>query len=828
MRTRGLLFLVLLGAALGAAGCSSSTAGTSSGGGTGGTSGWSGASGSGGASGMGGATIVVTLDAGMGAADAAAGADAGAQSPNLSTDGPTFNWDTRTCTSCTGVGGAGGSTAASAGGSPGSGGSGGASGTSAGSGGRITIGGMTGSAGGMVGVGGMASVGGAVGRGGSTGGGSTGTRADGGVNPQDGSSVTDTLPSADVAPNRDTVTTADASTDLPNPDLGNRCDARIRALVPSTADLESFPLVAGANTQVMLRAEILSGGPVTTPNWYWQATRDGLTVNPTARGATDPASIAFPVASEGTYTFIATDGASPCSAKLTVTAVASNACPACDRSVILRAAPPPSGNIPVQSGAIGLAGSSPFAGTNVVLASGVPVYVSPSVGSNLVPAYVRISSPAGDLVADGLADPRARFGALLLAMDNNLALLHYDVLVVPINGTSSTTVAATAPQLFQNQTPDQINANSFSLTGGVSVNGSTLAQSATGPTPISNTRVILTNRDPKATTQTSDLIFSSVGQTDASGNFALFVQAGSYWVSLSPPPGSGLAEALAPAPVGIQGNATIAFQWSPITLASLTLRVLDFTGAPMVDGARVRLTSSAATAVGTLDVTGAVTGGAAQTVLGNVRVEGTTAGGSVTFTNLPVNTSYDVLIVPPSLSMYGATTLLTVSLPSGGATASVQTLAQGRIKGKLLSGISGVAPDWTKVNLVAYDRSGDTPESPLIIGANLDATFSIPVSPGRPYVVVAVPDSSTDLARTFVGPGPLEATEFTLTQRVQAAMPWTAMVTDQGNRGVGGAALQVFCGATWPKCVDPSVPLAETTAGSSGAFQLDLPDPSTR
>ena len=504
--------------------------------------------------------------------------------------------------------------------------------------------------------------------------------------------------------------------------------------------------------------------------------------------------------------------------------MAANACPACDKSVILRAAPPPTADFPVQSGAIGLSGNAPFGQTNVVLAKGVSIVVSPSVGSSLVASYVRVSGISGDLVADGLADPRAGFGARLLDMDNNRALLKYDVLVVPIDGTNGGTVAATAPQLFQSLTPAQINSTAFRMAGGATITGNAASSGGQG---VADARVMLTNRDPSAPAQPSDLIFSSVGSGDAQGNFVLHAQKGQqYWVSVSPPTGSGLAEALAPTPINLAGDATITFQWNALSNAALTLNVRDASGATIDDGTRVRLTSSQATSVGMLTVTGSGVS-SAQTANGNVRVEGTTSAGIVTFASLPVG-AYNVLLVPATLRVNAATTLLSVTVPAGGPAQTVQLSPQGRISGMLLSGAAGSAPDWTRVNLVAYDRSADTPEAPRAVSAGSDGGFSIGVSPGRPYVVMAVPETSSGLARTFVGPGPLAASEFTITQKVQASMDWIATVMDENQSGLGGTALQVFCGPTWPSCIDATIPLAETTSEDGGAFQLALPDPATR
>lgn len=641
---------------------------------------------------------------------------------------------------------------------------------------------------------------------------------DAGVPPSDAARPSDAVA---LDAGRDTGVFADSTGGGPDTlrtDTSSRCVARIRSIIPSTDSLAQFPLplVAGANTQVVLHVDVISGGPA-SPTWTWRGYRGSspISSNP---GTSDSAAAAFPIANEGTYTFSVTDNTT-CADTDTVTAVAANACPDCDRSVILRAAPPPAMSIPVQSGAIGLAGSPPFSQPNVVLAKGVPVTISPSVGSNLVKSYVRINSLAGELVVDGLADPQAAgFAALLLAMDNNRALLSYDVLVVPIDGTNGGTVAATAPQLFQSRTAAQINADVFALSGGVTVGGRTLSSSGDG---VPDARVILTNRDPKASALSSDLIFSSVGRGKADGSFVLYAQPGQqYWVSVSPPNGSGLAEALAPDPITLAGATTISFQWNPITMATLKLNVTDARGAASLDGTRVRLTSAETTTVGKLTVGDSTT----QDAQGNVRVEGTTASGSVTFTNLPAGAAYDVLIVPAALGPNAATTLLTVTVPAAGATQSVQLVAQGRIAGKLLPAGS----DWSKVNLVAYDRSADSPEAPQAVSVNPDGSFVIGASPGRPYVVIAVPDSSSGLARTFVGPGPIEASEFTITQTVQKTMAWSAKIMDENQNGLSGTALQVFCGATWPSCIDATIPLAETTSEDGGAFQLALPDPSTR
>jgi hypothetical protein len=834
MKTHGLL-LLLLGLAA-AAGCASGADMSGAGGGSGSgkqdasSSRSGGSTGAGGMSGGGGMVVNV---------DASVRAD-GSVPISLSPDAITFNWDTLSCNGCQ-AGGTGGTTVTSSGGATGRGGSGsggsvsssggagpgGSAGagrggaTSAGSGGFVSTGGASSmggrsSSGGTTGAGGSTSIGGATGAGGSG--------MDAGMPPRDASSTdippaaVDGAASTDAYTMRDTVGVPDLASDQRGPDTVPRCVTQIRSLIPMTDDLSRI-LVAGKGRQVVLRAEVLVGGSGASV-WTWQGSwqgADGSKGQVSALpGAKDPAAAAFYVENAGTYTFTVSDGVG-CAATLTVPATAG--CSGCDDTVIIRSVPPPGVNIPVQTGAWTFTGAAPFY-LEFMLSDGWPVSIAPRIGSNLVQAYVRINTTEGELAADGVADPRAAFAAVLREM-NGPALQSYDVLVVPLDGESGSSIAATAPQLFPSLAPR--NMIDFPIGGGVSVVGATRLSGAV----VADARVILTNQNPAASANGNPLIFSSVGRSHADGNFVLYAQPGQYWVSVSPPAGSGLAEASTRDPITLLGDANLSFEWASISMAPLVINVTDASGT-LVDGARVRLTSAETTTVGTLTVIGAG-GTATQSAAGNVRTETTTAGGTARFPSLPAGATYHVLIAPPALGPWAATTVTTVDVPAGGATRTVQLLRQGSIAGKLEPGAGVTAPaDWSQVNLVAYDRSADGPEAPQTVGANPDGTFTFGVSPGRPYVVMVVPGTGTGLARTFVGPGLLQASEFVLTQRVPRTRLCTGRVTDRKNVGLEGTALQVYCGQDWPGCVDPTMPLAETTAGFDGAYQLALPDPATR
>jgi len=769
-------------------------------------------------------------------ADAAAMNDAGRKPDagsietllsNYATDAPIYLGDA--CASCSGgnAGSKGGS-----GGSAGSSTSGGLGGSAAG--GRTSGGGALGSGGSL--SGGASGKGGSPGSGGFTSaldagpGSDAPVRVDGGASGSGGADAAARDGGTDVSSGPDTLPGGDLRpADSFPPDATPACVAHIEAVVPVTDSFKDFPLVAGPNQRVVLRAKVISGGPAAGASWTWQATRDGPTPVPALSGTQDPATAAFSLPSAGNYSFTVTDKTGACSDTVQNAVASMTACSDCGRTLNLRFAPPPSANIPVQSVYYRLTGSAPFAQNFLPISSGVAVQVSPSVGTTRVPSYVRINSSGGDLVADGLSDPQAGGFATRLLDQGVGTLLKYDVLVVPLDGSSNgLTVGATAPQLFTNLTPANINTAAFSLGGGFAVAGTVTGATLTSAGPIADVRVMLTNQNPAAAAP-SKLIFSSVGQSDAQGNYLLHAQPGTYWVSLSPPVGSVWPEALAPLSVTLSGDTTMDFKWNAVTTSTLSLMVLDAAGNPSAQ-TRVRLTSAQSLPVGTL--TFGSSGGASttQTANGNVQVESiTSTTGVATFANLPDGTSYDALLVPAALGPYSATTTLSLNLPAGGApTLPASLLAQGRITGQLTAGTGSTTLDWTQVEVIAYDRSNDSPEVPLAVVANTDGTFSMGVSPGRSYVLMVVPDASTGLARTFVGPGPIQATEFSFTQNVQSAMTWSSTVMDGAQNGLAETAMQVFCIAGWPYCVDPTLPLAETTSGDGGAFQLALPDPATR
>jgi hypothetical protein len=638
--------------------------------------------------------------------------------------------------------------------------------------------------------------------------------------------MVDARPSASDASSEGGALSPDASPGGPDalspPDAGSvlPCSARIRALVPVSLD----HLVAGANSQVVLRAEVVSGGPASVSGWTWQAWFGTSPLSPAALGKADPSVAAFKIAYQGSYTFSVTDGSGACSASLRANPFAANACPICDQSAIVRAAPPPSANIPVQTGSYTLSGSSPFAQNNIILGRGVSVSVAPSVGTNIVVSYVRILDKNGTVVADGLADQLSSFTSRLLTINKEGDLLSYNVLAVPINPDGDT-IDATAPQLFPQLTPAAINATTFSLTDGIPVGGKVTASDGTA---INDVRVVLSNRDPKDTKASSTLLFSSVGDSGSDGVYQLQVQGGSYWATATPPAGNGLAEAVSASSLSVSPGTNLDMQWDAPTAVALTLNVADAQGSPL-GTATVTLSTAQARKVGRFTLRPSNAPAMSVDAYGSVRLEGTTSSaGVVTFDQLPSNTTYQLLIRPGHAGPFAMTTTTTVVVPSTATTANVAARAAAQINGTLIPAPTTVAFDLSRVTITAYDKSDNTPDPVQVAAADSGGNFSLSVAPDRPYVLLVTPPIDSPFARTFVGSGSLTATEIPLSQTLPLSMDWRALVIDGTQNGVGSAALQVFCHPSWPTCVDSTIPLAETTSDGEGTFRLPLPDPTTR
>jgi hypothetical protein len=739
-------------------------------------------------SGAGGMIVITTPSGGRDAAPRDAG-PADATSPNVFADAPAFNWNGPSCSSCDVDGGA----------DDGRGGAGGQPGLDAAAG-----------AGGMTGLGGSSS-------GGTTTQDAPGFKQDSGPGPSDAPNRTDTIPlEVGVLP--------DAQVDV-RPDGGPGDAGAVLDVLPSGCTAEIVPvlptllpegkkMVAAPKIKIVLRARVVSGNAPAGAAWKWRATVGDVPLAVAESSAQDEAAAAFLIESEGDYVFTATAGS--CAATFSRQARGPEGCSACDYGADIQITPPPSAALPTQNGFYAYAAS-------ITLAAARTVRLFAKADLSLVPAYLRINNADGSLVTDGYGDPTVGFARPLLLRNAQKDIAHYEVLVVPMDGSGDGSVGATAPQLFVDQTESDLETKPvLTLAGGLAVTGT--AQNAAGQ-GLTDVRVILSNQNPAAPAP-GNLVFSSVGRTDPQGAYALAAQPGLYWASFSPPPGSGLAEATSPAPIDLRVAATLAFQWSTPTVAPLALQVVDANGKPAAS-VRVLVSATSAAPAGTMTYQPAGGQPVTQAAAGNLQREATSdKTGQVTFAALPAGATYDVLLVPLALGPLAATTEVSLTLPAGGLSQPVALLAEGAIAGQL---VGDGAMDFSQVQVVAFDESQTVPEAPRAVMANADGTFSLGVSPGRAYAVLAWPSASTGLARTFIGPGFLQASAFSTTQKVQSSLTWSGTVAvENQSGGIAGASLRATCHPDYWRCVDPTIPLAEATTDASGAFVLSVPDPATR
>jgi hypothetical protein len=616
-----------------------------------------------------------------------------------------------------------------------------------------------------------------------------------------------------------------------NPDAGvdrdgNRVDGKstctmhIRGVVP----MSMFHLIAGDGQKVVLRAEVTEGSSLGR-KWRWWGYLGNSLLAATDFGTVDPTLASFPIAKDGRYTFSVSDETNECSASISVDVFPSDACPECNRVAMVQAAPPVASGLPIQNGPVRLLGDPPFANTRIVLARGVGVRVAPSIGTDVKVSYVRILDAQGTTRADGVADQKSPFTTRLLGMNSLGQILRYHVLAVPLDGQDGGTIGATAPQLFPNLSPDEINTTAFRLADGISVTGTVYGSTEN---PVADARVVLTNQKPDTLEDSPRLLFSSIGKSDAQGTYRLQVQPGSYWPAVTPPAGVGYAEAVALSSVTIAEGTQISFRWNAPGLTTVKLTIQDSKGIT-IERARVRLSTAKPREVGQFRVRSSTGSETTLGGYGNVTVEAVaSSSGEVVFSNLPVDTEYSVLIVPEPLGPFSTTTMTTLTVLTGNVTKVLRTTAETTLKGQLLGPVGGSAPDWSRMAVWAYDKSVHDAEAPRSTLVRFDGSFSLGVTPQRPYVLIAIPPADGVFARTFVGPGVMQATEFEIVQRIATRMEWASQVMDETQSVLGGTAVQIFCEASWPLCVDATIPIAETTAGVDGSFRLGLPDPASR
>jgi hypothetical protein len=587
----------------------------------------------------------------------------------------------------------------------------------------------------------------------------------------------------------------------PSPAVPGADGAVCARLVPVSAlSFQDLPAAPGARLRV--RAELASGGVPAVP-WVWVASYGdgaGTEVSTTALDA-EASLVELPLERSGRYSLTAFTmvGGGRCEATANAFAVPT------DRQLAqfrLRLAPPAGLPYPTQDSAVQVKGGTPLS-QPVVLQRGAEVVLEPhdASGQGGVSSYVRVTETRSALTVEGhtAAGP---FRALLLPP------FIYDVLFVPDGDV--------APVLHTAKTPSALNVLPLLLTPGTALGGQVVDA---GNRPVRDARVVLR----------AGALTSTVGPSDVTGAFSLRVHGGTFGVTVSPPPDTGLPELVLASDSGLTileaasaGTADIA--WAPVVTAAVSLAVSAPDGVRPAAGARVRLERDASLpGAGTLVLqppSGAVV---MRALVGYARAAGQAdARGAVALPALPTG-RYRVTMIPADGDNSGALTATTLDLGAAGATAAPM-----RLSAKvLLRGMLQPASEAAGTLVHASPRALDPPRPVATAMVGPDGMYQLAVDPGREYVVWADPPANRALARALLASVSSGVTGAEVPARaLPRALPFTGTVSGaQSQGGVPAVVIQAFCDAVSPSCLDPTLPIAETVSGPRGDFTLALPDP---
>jgi hypothetical protein len=579
------------------------------------------------------------------------------------------------------------------------------------------------------------------------------------------------------------------------------CQISIDPVLP--ASLTS--LVPGPGATVRLGGTI-TGVPSSSFVWQWSVSfADGGDV-PFTHPNDSVNLIEFAIPRAGSYTVDATlVGPDRCGGERSMVANAPGA-----RMALLRFRfVPPPGTVPAQEKEIQIFGATPTGGNRLALSAGTVVRFDPrdAGGTRSIPSYVRISDPAGRVVAEDHVT--AGGGAINLS----LAMGLYDLLAIPDAG------ADVAPALITAKSPGELAAAMpLPLDPGVAVGG-TVSDDAG---PIAGATVVL-----RAGARPS-----SLGTSGADGRFGVRAAPGTYGATITRRVGDGILEATLDASAGLiaidgaTAPPALNVKISQPTSATLTLPLAATDLASLGDGARVVVESMAP-----LLSVATVTFGAGGERAAQVRyraerppvIDGASGRASVSIAGLPP-AHYRATVFPVSTAATDAVTVAD-DIDLTAATPVTRTISLGTkvaLAGRLVP-----AAQTAGVQLTALDVAGDLP---IAIGGQTQTggAFTLAVSAGRTYRLRAQPGSAPGpaLARAIFAPIAVGAAGAVLADRqMPSALIYGGTIVDQFLQGLGGTLVQAFCLASAGDCVDPEAPLAEAVTRNDGFFQLLLPDP---
>jgi hypothetical protein len=572
---------------------------------------------------------------------------------------------------------------------------------------------------------------------------------------------------------------------------GTLCGQLVPVSSSSLADLGSAP-----GARVRVRAE-LSGMAQPTSPWTWTVLYgEGAGTLVDVIPLDDQRSVVeVPLEKEGRYQIAASTGG--CSL-----AEIAHATDASGRlaQFRVRLAPPAGQPWPVQESALQVkTGTVPPAPLPFVLLSGTEVTLEPhdATGTGSVSSYIRITDPRTSLSVEGHT-------ALLPFKARLLPSVTYDVLFVPDGDV--------APVLQLGKAPSAIAVLPLQLSPGTALGGKLVDAAGAA---VKDARVILR----------AGVLTSTVGASDGGGAFALHARAGTFALSVSPPPASGLPEltlglepgsGLAIPDAASAGSADIA--WAPLATAPATLTVVSADGRPAV-GARLSVQRRDPLAsAGTLTLRPGAGPAVSMPLQGWAHADGVVAAdGTVTLAPLPAG-SYQVTLVPGDADVASGLTSLPLDLtPGSRVSAPLALAARVTLHGQVS------APAGTRIYAVA--RAATPARAPVSAVIAADGSFSLAVDPGRDHLVWADPPAGKGAARAQLAIVKAGTTEVPM-RALPRALAFPARVSASETRaGVAAVVVQLFCDPQSPSCLDPTLPLAEAVTGPDGAVSLLLPDP---
>lgn len=575
--------------------------------------------------------------------------------------------------------------------------------------------------------------------------------------------------------------------------------------------LTSNSIEVGPDVRVCLQGTVFNSKS-TAPKLTWSITSaaSGALMTTLESGCDGANEVSFPATTTGNYQIVAQVMKEPECTSFTRVITGVRSSPAFNVRVTASGFPvtvkrigPPISELPVS-----LDPGSPFV---------IEPHANPSAPGQptVMPAYVRISSPQSGLSIEGSTS----HGALPARLFPDQV---YDLLIVPDD-------PSYAPDLFT-ATPSAL-AVALMVDPGTPVTGLVLGPDGA---PLEGARMLLKRGSRPST----------IGFSDASGTLTLRTRPGVMSAIVLPPPGSGLPQATVTATASGSGlnlaaatsALSITAKFQPIAQGTLTLTILDPTGATPVNGARVRIASQADPQGAPAAILTASAPDAAETqqltAFGSVNAEVLSdAAGRASFGRLPTG-KYDVLVVPPVGAGPQALTSLALELQTAGvvpsAAATITMATKVTLSGTLMPPTEAAGASITAVDAGA-DGSGG------VASAVVDAKggFTLAISPKRSYRIIVQPLPGSGRMRTVfavddVGVdkngNPMPPVPLALTLQRGRSLVGTV---ENAGFPIGQAFIQVFCVSSVPSCVDPTISLAEATTRGDGSFDLLIPDTDT-